>query len=340
MVRVGLVGIGFMGMIHYLAYQKVPGVKVVAICERDAKKRSGDWSTIQGNFGPRGEQMDLSGITCYENYKDLLQNPDVDLVDICLPTEMHVSWSLQALNAGKHVFVEKPLALTTNDADRCLAAASQAEKLLCVGHVLPFFPEFNYALKYVQSGQGGKLQAVHLRRLICKPQWRSGPQADGPAVDLHIHDNHFVCLLAGTPRAVRSKGVVDNDGVVQHVETQYLYADMSNCVTSASGALYQQGCAFSHGFTILMEKASLLFDSLGIPLTLLTHDGKSEKVSLAGSGDPVDAFAAEIAEVVSSIQQGKRSAILDGQLGRDALAISLSEEDAVKTGREVNIPTA
>ncbi|MBL8823437.1 MAG: Gfo/Idh/MocA family oxidoreductase [Planctomycetia bacterium] len=340
MVRVGLVGIGFMGMIHYLAYQKVPGVKVVAICERDAKKRAGDWTDIQGNFGPRGSQMDLSGIDCYESYEEFLLKSDVDLVDLCLPTEMHVSWSLQALAAGKHVFVEKPLALTTAEADRCLSAAKQAGKLHFVGHVLPFFPEFSYALKFVQSGQGGKLQAAHLRRLICKPLWRKGPQADGPAVDLHIHDNHFACLLAGTPKAVRSKGVVDRDNVVQHVETQYLYDDVSQCITSASGALYQQGCGFSHGFTILMEKASLLFDSLGIPLTLLTHDGKSEKVSLPGSGDPVDAFSAEIAEVVASVRQGKRSAILDGKLGRDALAISLSEEDAVKSGREVNIPTA
>lgn len=340
MVRVGLVGVGFMGMIHYLAYQKLPGAKVVAICESDPKKREGDWTSIQGNFGPRGSMMDLTGIRCTDHIQDLFADPHIDLVDLCVPTELHADLTKQAMAAGKHVFVEKPIALTTREADASLQAVRQAKKLLMVGQVLPFFPEFQYALNYVRSGKGGKLQAVHLRRLICKPTWRKGPQADGPAVDLHIHDNHFICLLAGTPQAVRSRGVVDSEGVVQHVETQYLYSGQGPCVTAASGALYQPGWGFSHGYTILMEKATIAFDSLGIPLTLLTADGKVEKVQLAGSGDPIDAFVGELNEVVQSVERGTPSALLDGKLGRDALAISLSEEEAVKTGREVTVPPA
>lgn len=336
MVRVGLVGVGFMGMIHYLAYQQVPGVKVVAICESDPKKRAGDWTSIQGNFGPRGTQMDLSGIRIYDNYQEMLKDGNIDLVDICLPTEMHAKWTQQAFAAGKHVFVEKPIALTLPEADACLKAAQQAKKHYFVGQVLPFFPEFQYALQFVQSGDGGKLIAAHLRRLICKPTWRSGPQADGPVVDLHIHDNHFMCLLQGTPQAVRCAGVVDEAGVVQHVESQYLYANKA-CMTAASGALYQSGWGFSHGFTLMMEKGTLSFDSLGVPLTLLKSDGSVEKVTIPGSGDPLAAFVNEITNVVQSVQQDKPSAILDGKLGRDALAVCLAEEQAVKSGETVNI---
>ena len=62
MVGIGIVGIGFMGMIHYLAARRVEGARVVALCSRDPKKLAGDWTSIQGNFGPRGTQMDLSGI--------------------------------------------------------------------------------------------------------------------------------------------------------------------------------------------------------------------------------------------------------------------------------------
>ncbi|HMP16663.1 MAG TPA: gfo/Idh/MocA family oxidoreductase, partial [Gemmatales bacterium] len=202
----------------------------------------------------------------------------------------------------------------------------------------PFFPEFQYALEFVRSGKGGKLLAAHLRRLICKPTWRSGPQADGPVVDLHIHDNHFLCLLQGTPEAVRCSGVVDSNGVVQHVETQYLYADNA-CMTATSGALYQPGWAFSHGYTLLMEKATLAFDSLGIPLTLLHSDGTVEKVTMPGSGDPLAAFVQEMQEVVRSLETGKPSCILQGKLGRDALALCLAEEAAVKTGETVRIPS-
>ena len=62
MIRVGIAGIGFMGMTHYLAYQKIRGVKVAALCEQDPKRLAGDWRTIKGNFGPPGEIMDLGGI--------------------------------------------------------------------------------------------------------------------------------------------------------------------------------------------------------------------------------------------------------------------------------------
>lgn len=338
MVRVGLAGIGFMGMIHYLGYQKVSGARVVALASREESKRAGDWTGIQGNFGPRGTHMDLAGVKKYCEFEELIADPEIDLVDICLPTELHAPCAQQALAAGKHVFVEKPIALTAEDADACLAGAARAGRQLLVGQVLPFFPEFQFALEYVQSGAGGRLLGGQLRRMMCKPTWRKGPQLDGPVVDLHIHDNHFACLLAGTPRAVRCQGVVDGEGVVQHVETQYLYGDNAGpCLTASSGALYQPGWPFSHGFTLYLEQATLAFDSLGIPLTLLTADGKVERVALSASGDPVDAFMEELTDVVCAVAAGRPSRRLDGRLGRDALVMSLCEEESVKTGREVSL---
>ena len=65
MLRVGLVGIGFMGWIHYLSYKKTKGVKIAAVCTRDERRLGGDWRGIQGNFGPPGEKVDLTGVTKY-----------------------------------------------------------------------------------------------------------------------------------------------------------------------------------------------------------------------------------------------------------------------------------
>src|SRR5580704_16647313 len=113
MVNIGVVGIGFMGMIHYMAYQKVAGARVVALCSRDPKKLAGDWTGIQGNFGPRGTQMDLTGAALYREFGELLADPRVDLVDLCVPNDAHAPMAIQALQAGKHVLVEKPIALTT-----------------------------------------------------------------------------------------------------------------------------------------------------------------------------------------------------------------------------------
>src|SRR4051812_24397891 len=107
MKRIGIVGIGFMGMIHYLAARKLKGARVTAICSRDPKKLAGDWRGIRGNFGPPGEMMDLSKVKKYDRLDALLADPDLDLIDVCNPTDQHAPTALAALRAGKHVLVEK-----------------------------------------------------------------------------------------------------------------------------------------------------------------------------------------------------------------------------------------
>src|SRR5215813_13925751 len=109
MIRIGIVGIGFMGMIHYLAAQKLKDARVTAICSRDSKKLAGDWRGIRGNFGPPGEKMDLSRVKKYERLDDLLADPDVDLIDVCTPTNLHAPAATAALRAGKHALVEKAI---------------------------------------------------------------------------------------------------------------------------------------------------------------------------------------------------------------------------------------
>ena len=124
MVGIGVVGVGFMGMIHYLAAQRAHGLRVSALCSRDPKKLAGDWTSIQGNFGPRGTQMDLSGVaTCTATLRRCSPIRVVDLVDLCVPNDAHGPMAIQALKAGKHVLVEKPIALADRpsgpDGRRC-----------------------------------------------------------------------------------------------------------------------------------------------------------------------------------------------------------------------------
>src|SRR5579871_4368840 len=109
MVRIGLVGIGFMGMIHHLASTRMDKARVAAICSRDPRKLAGDWTGIQGNFGPKGGQVDLSDVSKYGDVADLLADPEIDLVDLCVPNDEHARLTIRALEAGKHVLVEKPI---------------------------------------------------------------------------------------------------------------------------------------------------------------------------------------------------------------------------------------
>jgi predicted dehydrogenase len=169
MVRIGIVGVGFMGMIHYLASMKLRGAKVTAICSRDAKKLAGDWRGIHGNFGPPGTQMDLAKVKRYADFDDLLGDDEIDLVDVCTPTILHEDMAVAALKAGKHVLVEKAIAMDTKGAEAMLKAAARAKRLLMVGHVLPFFPEFAWAAEAIRGGAYGRLLGGHFRRIISKP---------------------------------------------------------------------------------------------------------------------------------------------------------------------------
>src|SRR5436309_11898923 len=132
MVRIGIVGIGFMGWTHFsgatkftdagqITGSKLKGGTVTAICTRSAEKLIGNWTSIQGNFGPRGAKLDLTEIGSYDDYRELIADPNIDLVDICLPNDRHEEVAIAALEAGKHVLVEKPIAVDPKAADRIVA---------------------------------------------------------------------------------------------------------------------------------------------------------------------------------------------------------------------------
>jgi predicted dehydrogenase len=347
MIGIGIVGIGFMGMIHYLASRRVAGAQVVALCSRDPKKLAGDWTSIQGNFGPRGTQMDLSGLALYDDYARMLADPQVHLVDLCVPNDLHGRLAIQALHAGKPVLVEKPIALTIDEADAMVSASRDSGKPLMVGQVLPFVPEFAFAWEAVRSGRYGALRAAHFQRVISKPDW-SNEVADltksgGPAIDLHIHDTHFVSLLCGVPRAVHSRGVVDH-GAVVHLTTQYLFDTPNLAVSCVSGALSQSGRPFTHGFELYLEEATLAFEfanlagqgHLATPLSVIQSNGTVERPEL-GSGDPVDGFVQELTAATEAVASNRPSPPLSGELARQALRLCLAEIESVQTGRAIEL---
>jgi predicted dehydrogenase len=340
MIRIGIVGIGFMGWIHYLATRRLRGAQLAAVCSRDPKKLAGDWRAIRGNFGPPGEMVDLGGVKKYDRLEAMLADPDIDLVDVCCPTDQHPAAATAALLAGKHVLVEKAIALKADDADAMVALSKKARKLLMVAHVLPFFPEFAYAAQAIRGGHHGKLLGGHFKRVISRPDWSAAigdaARTGGPAVDLHIHDTHFIGLVCGVPGRVFSTGVIEGDAVA-YLTTQYLYGPGGPAVSCSSGAVAQNGRPFVHGYEIYLEKATLTYESGTSPLTVMTADGKVEQPQLEGGGDAIAAFATEIQTAVDGAASGREPDLLSGKLARDALVLCHKEIESVRTGTEVSV---
>jgi predicted dehydrogenase len=358
MVRIGIVGIGFMGWTHFsgstkfteagkLTGSKLKGAAVTAICTRSPEKLIGDWRSIQGNFGPRGANLDLTEIGSYDNYREMIKDPDIDLIDICLPNDQHEQVAIDALEAGKHVLVEKPIALDPKSADRMIATAKKTGRLLMVAHVLPFFPEFKFAAETIASEKYGKLRAAHFRRVISSPKW-SDDMSDfqklgGWGIDLHIHDNHFISLACGVPQQVFSRGILEA-GFVNHVHTQYVYEDGAIAVSAVSGGIAADGLAFAHGFEIFLEKATLMYSAGTLggewcadrPLTVVAN-GKAKQPKLKGGSEWCSAFTAELQMAVDAVKSGQVPALLSAETARAALKMCHAEAKSIGSGKAVRV---
>jgi predicted dehydrogenase len=182
---------------------------------------------------------------------------------------------------------------------------------------------------------------AHFTRVISRPDWSAdigdASKTGGPAVDLHIHDTHFVGLLAGMPGKVFSSGLLAADGSVEYLTTQYLYGDGGPAISCSSGAVAMSSRPFVHGFEVYLEKATLAYESGTTPLTAFTSNGKAKQPRLRGTTDPIDAFAAEIRSAVDVVASGRESHLLTGRLARDALALCHKECQSVRTGKVVAV---
>jgi len=151
---VGVIGCGFMGArVHLPALKSIPGAEIVAISSRDAKKGKKLMKKFKAKFH-------------YTRYLDLIEDPRVDTVFVCLPTFLHAQTVVDAARAGKHVFCESPLALTLEDADRMINAAKKAGVLLMPGQVLRFTPNYVRAKELIAKDLIGKPILVSYQELI------------------------------------------------------------------------------------------------------------------------------------------------------------------------------
>ncbi len=203
MIRIGIVGLGFMGMIHYYGSRNLKGAKVTAICTRDPKKRAGDWRSIRGNFGPRGSKEDLSGIKQYATIDEMVADPDIDLLDICLPSDLHRPAVVAGLKAGKHVLVEKPLTATSDEGRELIRIAEANDRILMVGHVFEYNSTVQALKDLIDSGELGEIYYLHFERTNLGPV-----RTDVNALwDLASHDVSIMCYLLGrAPTEVTASG--------------------------------------------------------------------------------------------------------------------------------------
>ena len=323
-VKVGILGMGFMGNCHFNAYQGVAGARITALCDCDAAKLRKE-AGVTGNIGGAGQKKDLSGVKTYTEASRLIVDPEVDVVDITLPTYLHAEWTVKALKAGKHVICEKPMALSSAEARKMADVARRFRRRLFIGHCIRFWPAYEVARKIVRGNRHGKVLSAVFARISPKPTWSWNnwildPKLSGDAaLDLHIHDADFVLYLFGKPKAVCSHGYGSARTGFGHIVTSYDYAG-KNAIIAEGGWIYENKYPFSMTFRIAMEKASLALHSDG--KLMLYRPGRDPETVDVPAGD---GYGRELAHFIGCIATGKKSDIVSPESA--ALSVQLVETE-------------
>jgi predicted dehydrogenase len=278
-MRIAVVGLGFMGSTHLQAYRHAQGAEVAAVVSEDPVKLGGDLSSISGNLNRPGEKLDFSKIQKYSKLEDALADPSIDAVDLCLPTYLHESATLASLAAGKHVLVEKPMAIDGAACDRMIAAAEKAGKVLMCAQVLRFWSDYIPLMEASSSKSLGAPRAALFRRRCAAPQWGKwlqDPQKGGGGVfDLLIHDVDMCVRLFGVPEAVSATGDEDMPRGIDVITAQLHYRDIPSVVVTG-GWHHPAAYPFSMEYTVSFEQGTLEFSTTGRAASLYTHDGREQ----------------------------------------------------------------
>lgn len=335
MVTVAILGGGFMGGAHASNY--------AALGERVRVK------TVFSRTLERAQRVaEIVGAEVSTDLEATISDPEVDAVDVCLPTPVHRTTAELSFDRRKHVFLEKPLALTLEDGEAIVRAAGRSGRTLMVGLVLRFWPEYVELHRRVRAGKLGRPFALAASRLSPPSDWAGWyadlAQSGGPAVDLMVHDFDQANWLLGEPRSVYARAAASSDpAYADHVVAIVEY-DGAQAVIEGSMAM-PRSFPFSSLIRVNGEAGAAEYAFRAAPaesggnigavdetargLRIHPRDGEPELVLM----EPVDPWGPEIEEFVVCLEQGRSPENGTGEQALLALRVCLAASRSLESGR-------
>ena len=248
MKNVLICGAGFMGKTHAAAYQKLGIARVAGLIEEN--EESGKSFCAKFECKP------------YSSLAHAFTGGEIDIVDVCLPTFLHEQFALEALAAGKHVLLEKPMTLTLESAKRIVSAAKASKQAFMMGQVLRFWPEYVKAKQLLDSGALGKATLVSAYRLAQHPNWSpwfsDAGKSGGGLYDLMMHDVDYVNHLFGPAKTVYAVGQKSPHGAWNDVTASFEFSSGANAVVESQFNM-SGGYPFSMGLRVMGDVGTVEF---------------------------------------------------------------------------------
>ncbi|MDO5416582.1 MAG: Gfo/Idh/MocA family oxidoreductase [Lachnospiraceae bacterium] len=329
MVKVALIGCGTMGRTHLAGYKKIENAQVTAVCDLEKEK---------------AEKLVESGETgIYTDFDTMMEQAEFDVLDVCLPTYLHKQYAVKAMEAGKHVFCEKPIALTEEDAREMVETAKRCGVKFSVGHVLRFFPSYKNAAEQFADGRMGIPRLIRTIRNQAFPQWswegwyKDYEKSGGPIVDLVIHDFDWIIHNFGSVERVFAKSF---NGTIKEQEHCMVILKLKNgAIAHVEGSwAYPAGSAFRMAFEVVGTEGQIEFDNLdSSPVIKQTNvDGIHHLDRYSPVPGKKEPYCAELNEFITCVEQDLPP-VVTGEEAIEALRTALAALESSRTGKPVTL---
>ncbi len=335
-LRFAIVGAGAVAWHHLRALAEIPDAEVRVIFRRDAEKAR--------------QLAEKYGTAWTTRYEDILNNPEIDVVDIALPSGLHADFGIRAAEAGKHVLVEKPIDVTLKKADALIAACEKNGVTLGVISQNRFTDDMLNLYKLLQAGKLGRLLEGDAYVKWYRPQsyydsgvWRGTWALDGGGAFMN-QGIHFVDLLLSVMGPVQ-KVQAKTRTAAHKIEVEDQGVALIEFENGALGVI-QASTAFFPGLPARLEihgtRGTAIFK--GTELSFLHVEGEvpfqKEKVNTGGAAKPmaipVTPFVRQFRDFISAVRENRPPRV-SGKEARRALALVLAIYESSRTGKSVEL---
>jgi UDP-N-acetylglucosamine 3-dehydrogenase len=326
----GVIGLGFFGEKHAEVLAALPNVELRAICTRNDKRRR----QIKRRLGVSHD---------YADYRQLLADPEIEAVSVVTHVDDHAAPVIDALRAGKHVLVEKPLAPTVAECDKIIAAADKTDRILMVGHICRFNPRYAMARERIAAGEIGEIVSMYARRNIPAARSKSVLEKIGPLLGDGVHDTDLMLWMSrakvesvyALERSVRGLKNPDlgwamykfDSGAIGVIENVWFLPEGTPFrIHEQLEIIGTQGAIYVHGgdMNVAVQTAS----GLDFPDTLYWPEMH---------GQPAGALRTEIAYFIDCVARGEKPTVVTPIEARAAVAAVVAAEKSARSGKVVRV---
>lgn len=336
-IGAGVIGFGGWAQKHALFYRKADDAELLAVSALSEESRK--------------KAMEDFGVDTYADFKDLIVRKDIEVVSVVVPNYLHADITIAALRAGKHVLVEKPMALSTAECERMIKAAREAKRKLAVGHELRLSSTMERIKEFIDEGKIGEAKSCFIT--MWRPPWRAGSRSwrrkkelcGGLVFEEPVHHLDFLCWCLGVPKEVYA--------VANSTTTLFDFEDnlfvCTRHVNDVIGSISFSMAGFGYHYSIEVtgtegsirgytEGGHFLWspEARESRLFYKPKSGNIQEVEIKGRIGELFDLQKEIKLWIKSIKEDKEP-VVTGEMGKMTIAACEAVERSIKTGKPARL---